>query len=44
MARMRDHLIHRYDIVDLDEVWNTATRDIPDVLTQLIPLAPSPGN
>jgi uncharacterized protein with HEPN domain len=24
MAGMRDHLIHGYDVVDLDEVWNTA--------------------
>jgi uncharacterized protein with HEPN domain len=28
IAGMRDHLIHGYDIVDWDEVWNTATRDV----------------
>jgi uncharacterized protein with HEPN domain len=26
---MRDRLIHGYFNVDLDQVWNTATRDIP---------------
>ena len=29
IARMRDVLIHHYDTVDLDEVWKTATTDIP---------------
>lgn len=29
IAGMRDHLIHGYDAVDLDEVWNTAEKDIP---------------
>ncbi len=33
IAGMRNHLIHGYDTVDLDEVWNTATRDIPALLT-----------
>lgn len=40
MAGMRDHLIHGYDAVDLEEVWNTTTRDIPDVLTRITPLLP----
>lgn len=44
MSGMRDHLIHGYDTVDLDEVWNTVSRDIPDVLTRLTPLLPQhPG-
>lgn len=29
MAGMRDTLIHGYDIVNLEELWNTANRDIP---------------
>ncbi|HFD40005.1 MAG TPA: DUF86 domain-containing protein, partial [Anaerolineae bacterium] len=29
IAGMRDKLIHGYDIVDLDEVWKTATTDVP---------------
>jgi uncharacterized protein with HEPN domain len=40
MAGMRDHLIHGYDAVDLEEVWKTATRDIPEVLIKLEPLLP----
>ncbi|MGH8056799.1 MAG: HepT-like ribonuclease domain-containing protein [Candidatus Entotheonellia bacterium] len=40
MAGMRDHLIHGYDVIDLDEVWQTATRDVPEVLITLEPLLP----
>ena len=42
MAGMRDHLIHAYDVIDLEEVWNTATRDVPEVLVKLEPLLPRP--
>ena len=41
IAGMRDHLIHGYDMVDWDEVWKTATRDVPDLLAQMKPLLPS---
>jgi uncharacterized protein with HEPN domain len=40
MAGMCDHLIHGYDAIDLDEVWNTATRDVPEVLSKIEPLLP----
>ena len=40
MAGMRDHLIHGYDSVDLDEVWKTATHDVPEVQIKLEPLLP----
>jgi len=40
MAGMRDHLIHGYDAVDLEQVWNTATHDVPEVLVKLEPLVP----
>lgn len=40
MAGMRDRLIHDYNNVDLEEVWLTATRDIPTLLDQLEPLVP----
>ena len=40
IAGMRDHLIHGYDIVDMEEVWKTATVDVPDLLTALEPLVP----
>jgi len=42
MAGMRDHLIHSYDVIDLDEVWNTASRDVPEVLVKIAPLLPEP--
>jgi len=35
MAGMRDHLVHAYDLVDWDEVWETATRDVPSLLKQI---------
>jgi|SRR5712671_1706883 len=41
MAGMRDRLIHAYDTVDLEEVWKTATADIPDLLNRLKPLMPT---
>jgi uncharacterized protein with HEPN domain len=43
MAGMRDKLIHGYDIVDLEEVWNTANRDVPDLLQWLEPHLPKAG-
>ena len=41
IAGMRDHLIHGYDMVDLEEVWKTATLDVPSLLVELEPLVPS---
>ncbi len=38
---MRDKLIHAYETVDLDEVWKTASADIPDLFVYLQPLLPS---
>jgi uncharacterized protein with HEPN domain len=35
IARMRDKLIHGYDIVDLEEVWKTTCTDIPDLLMRV---------
>jgi uncharacterized protein with HEPN domain len=43
MAGMRDKLIHEYEAVDLEEVWNTVTADIPRLLERLGPLAPAEG-
>ena len=38
IAGMRDKIIHGYRRIDLQEVWNTATKDIPILITQLEPL------
>jgi uncharacterized protein with HEPN domain len=35
MAGMRDHLIHANDLVDWDEVWATAARDVPSLLKEI---------
>ncbi len=35
IAGMRDRLIHGYDSVDVDELWKTATEDIPALLEQV---------
>lgn len=40
IAGMRDKLIHGYDIVDLERVWQTANKDVPELLTQITPLLP----
>lgn len=40
MAGMRDKLIHEYEAVDYDEVWSTATKDIPLLLAWVTPLLP----
>jgi uncharacterized protein with HEPN domain len=35
IAGMRDRLIHGYDNIDYDEVWKTASIDVPALLEQL---------
>lgn len=35
IAGMRDRLIHGYDSVDFDELWKTATEDVPALLQQV---------
>jgi len=40
IAGMRDKFIHEYSEVDLDEVWRTAQRNVPDLLRFLEPLLP----
>jgi len=37
---MRNYLIHVYHRVDLDQVWDTATQDVPDLLAKIEPLLP----
>ncbi|MEP7353174.1 MAG: HepT-like ribonuclease domain-containing protein [Acidobacteriota bacterium] len=35
IAGMRDRLIHGYDEIDLQELWQTVTHDVPTLLEQL---------
>jgi len=37
MAGMRDKLIHAYDAVDVEEVWRTATVDVPALVAATSP-------
>lgn len=43
MAGMRDILIHAYDHVDLDEVWNVAQTSVPELVRLIEPLVPAEG-
>ena len=38
IAGMRDRITHGYFEVDLDEVWNTVDKDIPELIKYLKPL------
>lgn len=40
MAGMHNHVIHGYDAVDFETVWETATRSIPELRAALAPLLP----
>ena len=40
IAGMRDRLIHDYDEVNLDRVWETAQIDVPNFLAMIEPLLP----
>jgi uncharacterized protein with HEPN domain len=39
-AKMRDKMIHRYQEILTEEVWNTACADIPRLLAFVEPLLP----
>ena len=40
IAGMRDKLIHGYDMVDLELVWQTVDNDVPALLSLIEPLLP----
>ena len=41
MAGMRDVLVHAYDEVDIDEVWNVVQTSIPQLIALIEPFVPS---
>ncbi len=40
MIGMRNFLIHDYDAVDMEVVWNTVQHDLHDLILRLEPLVP----
>ena len=40
IAGMRDELIHGYDRIDLEQVWNAATISVPNLRAYLAPHIP----
>lgn len=44
IAGMRDVLIHKYDQVDFDVIWDVVQNKLPELLTLLEPILPSPEN
>lgn len=42
MVGMRNLMIHDYDDVDMDIVWDTVHRDLPELLALLEPLSADP--
>lgn len=42
IAGMRDNLIHDYNDIDLDLVWDTVERGVPELLHYIEPLLPRP--
>jgi len=39
-AGMRDKMIHAYDVIDYERVWETVSHDLPELIAALAPLAP----
>lgn len=39
IAGMRDQLSHGYNDIDLEEVWKTASSDVPGLIARLEPVA-----
>lgn len=44
IAGMRDVLIHKYDQVDFDVIWDVVQTKLPELLTRIEPLLPSSEN
>lgn len=42
IAGMRDRVIHRYDQVDLDVVWDVTQTETDNLITSIEPLIPPP--
>jgi len=40
-AGMRDKMIHAYDVIDYDRVWETLAHALPELIAALRPLVPN---
>ncbi|MFM7548492.1 MAG: DUF86 domain-containing protein [Cyanobacteriota bacterium] len=41
MAGMRDILVHQYDCISFNTLWDVIQQDIPQLLSLLVPLLPN---
>ena len=41
MVGMRNILIHEYDVVDVDVLWDTVKNDLPDLIKELEQVFPA---
>lgn len=44
MVRLRNFIVHVYDAMNLDRIWQTCIDDIPPLITYLDPLLPFPND
>ncbi len=42
MTSMRNLVIHEYDVVDINQVWDTARKKLPALIEELIKIVPPP--
>jgi len=40
MRRMRNLLIHEYDDIDFEIVWDTVNKNLPDLISELKKIVP----
>lgn len=43
MIGLRNILIHEYGEVNLEQLWDTIHRDLPDLISRIEPLVPPPS-
>ena len=43
ITSMRNLVIHEYDVVDINQVWDTVTNKLPPLIDQLAKLVPPPA-
>lgn len=41
MAALRNRIVHEYDDISIDKVWNSATREVPELIAALESIIPA---